>query len=235
MTIKDVFIQNRPQFLIMMAISVWIISFSTVGFLTDALMFQRWIGGINPIIASFAITLLGGVLFWLVIPRGWFSYYSDSAPQRFLYSTALATLLAGLMIFIDLKAVFPRDLNVLFPDSIWYYSAVSYVVEILFHVLPLSILIWLMVSLTHSPALDTIAWLSILIIALIEPSFQTSFFAGEYPAWVLGAVWAHLFVFNLIQLSLFKQYDFVAMFSFRLVYYFLWHIVWGHYRLSLLF
>lgn len=219
----------------MAVISVWIISFAIIGYLTDALMFQRWIGRINPIIASLAITLLGGILFWLIIPRGWFSYYISNAPQRFLYSSVIAALLAGLMILVDIRAVFPKDLNVSYPASIWYYSVVSYAVEILFHVLPLLLLTGLIVGLTQNPDIGNVIWLCIIFIALVEPIFQTRFFIGEYPTWVLAAVGVHLFVFNLIQLALFKEYDFVAMLSFRLVYYFLWHIIWGHYRLSLLF
>lgn len=37
------------------------------------------------------------------------------------------------------------------------------------------------------------------------------------------------------RLALFKRYDFVTMYTFRLVYYLLWHIVWGVIRLRLLF
>ena len=45
----------------------------------------------------------------------------------------------------------------------------------------------------------------------------------------------HLFVFGMIQLSLFKRYGFVAMYTCRLAYYAVWHIIWGYLRLQLLF
>ncbi|MCB9291467.1 MAG: hypothetical protein H6560_29470 [Lewinellaceae bacterium] len=42
----------------------------------------------------------------------------------------------------------------------------------------------------------------------------------------------HIFLINLIQLWLFKRYDFVSMYTFRLVYYLIWHIGWGWVRLG---
>ena len=44
----------------------------------------------------------------------------------------------------------------------------------------------------------------------------------------------HIFLINLIQLWLFKRYDFVSMYTFRLVYYLIWHIGWGWVRLEVL-
>ena len=37
------------------------------------------------------------------------------------------------------------------------------------------------------------------------------------------------------ELLIFKRYDFIAMYAFRLVYYLIWHIVWGYARLRSLF
>jgi len=45
----------------------------------------------------------------------------------------------------------------------------------------------------------------------------------------------NILLINLFQLSIFKRYDFVSMYSFRLVYYAIWHIVWGVVRLNLFF
>jgi len=52
---------------------------------------------------------------------------------------------------------------------------------------------------------------------------------------ILAYVGLHVFLINLLQLWLFKRYDLISMYSFRLAYYLLWHIGWGHVRLKLRF
>jgi hypothetical protein len=72
-------------------------------------------------------------------------------------------------------------------------------------------------------------------VSILEPIYQTIGFVGLYPMWVVAYVAAHVFLINFLQLSLFRRYDFLSMYGFRLVYYLLWHIVWGYVRLRLLF
>jgi hypothetical protein len=45
----------------------------------------------------------------------------------------------------------------------------------------------------------------------------------------------HIFLIGLVQLLLFTRYDFITMYTFRLSYYAIWHILWGHLRLNLIF
>ena len=79
-------------------------------------------------------------------------------------------------------------------------------------------------------------WPCILVVALLEPIFQTVLgFSQPYPTWVTIGVFANIFLINIFQLLIFKRYDFVSMYSFRLVYYAIWHIIWGVLRLKLLF
>ena len=44
-----------------------------------------------------------------------------------------------------------------------------------------------------------------------------------------------VFVIAVLQLYVFRRFDFASMYSFRLVYYAWWHILWGTIRLSVLF
>lgn len=79
-------------------------------------------------------------------------------------------------------------------------------------------------------------WPCMLIVASIEPVFQTALGSTRpYPTWVIGYVFLHIFTINFCQLLIFKHYDFVSMYSFRLVYYTFWYIVWENVRLNLLF
>jgi hypothetical protein len=69
---------------------------------------------------------------------------------------------------------------------------------------------------------------------VVEPTFQVLF--GER-AFTGGAVytWVHVFAIASLQLFVFRRFDFVSMYSFRLFYYVYWHIVWGVIRLEALF
>ena len=58
--------------------------------------------------------------------------------------------------------------------------------------------------------------------------------AGHLPSWAVAFLAVHLFLFNLFELLVFERYDFVAMYSSRVAYYVVWHIVWGYVRLRVL-
>jgi hypothetical protein len=139
------------------------------------------------------------------------------------------------MILVDRRAVFPEDMNIPFPLSLAYYPVMGFAVEILFHVAPLFILLVLSTSISSSLSFETVIWPCIFIVSLAEPIFQAVPFSGRYPLWVVLAVAFLLWVFNMIQLAIFKRYDFATMYSIRLVYYLIWHIIWGVFRLRVLF
>jgi hypothetical protein len=42
-------------------------------------------------------------------------------------------------------------------------------------------------------------------------------------------------VFTLVELNMFRRYDFVSMYAFRVVFYLWWHVIWGSVRLRWLF
>ena len=134
------------------------------------------------------------------------------------------------------RIVLPEDVNRPFPDSLLFYPTIGFVAEIIFHVLPLTLLLFLLTTLFKGLTFEQLIWPCVFIVALLEPIFQTSFSLSEgYPWTAVIFIALHNFLFNFIQLTLFKQYDFVTMYSFRLVYYLLWHIIWGVIRLQLLF
>jgi len=91
-------------------------------------------------------------------------------------------------------------------------------VEILFHVLPLTILLISLTSILKNISYSYIIWICILIVALLEPSFQALPMASSnhFPLWAVTIVWLNIFLFNLSQLLIFKRYDFISMYSFRL-------------------
>jgi hypothetical protein len=44
-----------------------------------------------------------------------------------------------------------------------------------------------------------------------------------------------VFVFTPVELYVFRRYDFMSMYAFRLVFYMWWHVTWGYLRLRWLF
>jgi hypothetical protein len=107
---------------------------------------------------------------------------------------------------------------------------------VVFHLLPLSLLLLVLAPLSKSLGAERVVWICLLLVSLLEPLYQTDLaFSRPYPMWVTSYVAVHVFLFNLLQLLAFRRYDFVSMYSFRLTYYVLFRILWGHVRLGLLF
>jgi hypothetical protein len=227
---------ERNQYLVFFGISLVVAILTVILNFRNAFLFQAFFGKLNPLVAIFIIILLGTVLSGFLLSRGWFLIYKAGNHKGFLVAAGLAALLGLGIILVDLKAVFPADVNRPFPDSLFFYPIFGFVVEVIFHLLPLALLITLLTSIFKDLGFEKIIWPCILIIAIIEPIFQTTLgFSRPYPTWVTIYVFVHIFLINLFQLLIFKRYDFVSMYSFRLVYYAIWHIVWGYVRLKLLF
>ncbi len=199
--------------------------------------FQPYFDGINPLLVIALVAAAGAIALRFLRARGWFEIYAQG---RTLRGVALAALLATLLVVptiaVDAGVGFPRGINVPAPWSLLFYPAIAYVVEILFHVLPLALLLAAFRPLFKTLSPDRLVWLCIAFTALLEPAFQvhTGLSQGSPP--VLNAyVGVHVFAFNLLQLAVFRRYGFVSMVAFRLVYYLWWHIAWGYLRLQLLF
>jgi len=80
-----------------------------------------------------------------------------------------------------------------------------------------------------------IAWSAMVLVSIPEAVYQGATSLPGGPAAAAAYIGLKVFAFNLVQLSLFRRYDFVAMCVFRLVYYACWHVAWGQLRLQLLF
>lgn len=77
---------------------------------------------------------------------------------------------------------------------------------------------------------------SVPVVALLEPASQWYTGHTGQPFSGLGIYVAlHVYLINVLQLHLFRKYDFVSMYGFCLIYYFYWHIIWGDLRLRWLF
>ena len=198
--------------------------------------FRPYFGSLEPLLVFALAAAVGAVSLSFLRARAGFDVYARERSLRGAgVAAALATLFAIPVILLDLRVPFPRELNVPPPQSLWFYPAMGYIAEVCFHALPLAVLLAVLGRLTRKRP-GTLVWPPILLAALLEPVLQVGLGLSARPfSWADAYVGVHVFAFNLLQMYLFRRYDFVAMYSMRLVYYLWWHIIWGYFRLQLLF
>ncbi len=226
------------QYRVVTALSVGAVGLTgIVHYFVDDRIFQRFIGSLNPLAAALFLAVLGFVLLSFLLSQGWFAIYRKENLKGLLRSCGLAALFGMMIIPVDLKIVFPIDTNIPFPESLLFYPVIGFFVEILFHVLPLSVLVIALTSIFRNANRSNIVWSCILFVSLLEPVYQTMWMvsSSQYALWAVMLVGLHVFLINLFQLLIFKRYDFTSMYAFRLVYYLFWHIGWGYLRLKVLF
>lgn len=213
--------------LLVVAIS-WYLTYS------NKTLFQRFLGELNPVITVLAAAILGFLALFLLMKKSWFSIYVKGNLTNFNRISWLAAVFASMSILIDLKIVFSEGMNIPFPESLLFYPTIGFFVEIVFHVLPLTVLLFFLAAILKNVSHEKVIWIGIIIVATLEPIYQ-SIYMDTYPDWAIVAVGLNLFLFNLTQLYIFKRYDFVMMYILRLIYYAIWHVIWGHARLNILF
>ncbi len=195
--------------------------------------FGRFIGAVNPVVAVVAVSLILAAITPAALGKGIFTIVGKDTARGVLVSASIAALFGLFIVMVDVNVVLPRGLNVAYPESILLYPVIGYGVEILFHALPFFAVALVIGSRIERPAF---LWSAIALIAALEPAFQAvAGFTSVYPAWVTALVSLHIFAINVCQLAVFRRYDFVSMYAFRIVYYLFWHIGWGHFRLQILF
>lgn len=228
---------NGLQYWAYTCLSLGVIGFAGILYFSNKLLFQRFLGRANPLIAFLIVIILGFALLSILLSQKWFGIYEIESLNGLLRYANLAALLGIIMILVDTRIIFSADMNILFPESLLFYPVIGFLAEILFHVLPLTILLATLNLILKNVNSETIILISIPIVALLEPIYQTMDMASskQFPLWAVIYVGVHIFLFNLFQLLIFKKYDFVSMYSFRLVYYMFWHIGWGYLRLRLIF
>jgi hypothetical protein len=168
---------------------------------------------------------------------GAFHLFRVETLRRGLVVAALAApVLAVPTIIADLAWKFPAGINVAPPQAFLFYPLMGYVAETAFHLVPLSLVLMAACLATRSRPSNRIVWAAIAVAALVEPAFQASGIFGTGAVVALSIfMLVHLTLFSIVLLALYRRYGFVTAFAFRLVYYLVWHILWGTARLQILF
>ncbi len=102
---------ERNQVLVFFGISLIVLILTGILYVRNAPLFQPFFGKINPLIAIFIIILLGAILFTFLPSRGWFAVYKGGNHKGLLIASGLAALPGLVIILLDLKAIFPEDIN----------------------------------------------------------------------------------------------------------------------------
>lgn len=204
--------------------------------LSGSAAFAPYFGSFNSVAATGVTVLIGGAALVYLRARRWFDVGGARHSFRsILIGIAAAVGFALPVVAIDVFGAFPQDLNVEPPQSIVFYPVIAVVAEYAFHVVPLALLLMLGAPLVVRLGQARIRWSCVVLVSLIEPTLQTLWASPASPAWVTAYVAVHVFAINLTILYLFGRFDFVTAYGFRVLYYLMWHGVWGAARLPLLF
>jgi hypothetical protein len=195
--------------------------------------FQRFFGELPPLPIAVVLILSGVATMGCLSKAGALHVHRppDSGALRLL---AIAALFPTPVIVVDILGGFPEDLNAPWPGALLFYPVMALLAESAFHVLPLggAYVVGVNVLRRHP---RRAAALAVVLIALIEPVFQTMIGAGGSPWWANAYVALHVFLFNLLGLHALRRHGFVTAYLFRVTYYLVWHVAWGMVRLPILF
>jgi hypothetical protein len=200
-------------------------------------LFQRFFGTYYPPAIILVVACLGAAAVWFLSMRTQFVMMVPGRWARgLLFSTMVATMLVLPTILVDMVRPFSEDMNAALPEALLFYPIMGYVVEITFHLVPLALLLGFAGRLFYWKDTSGFFWICAPLVATLEPGFQVwAGWTDQGWSWQATYLSVHLFLFNLLQFYALRQFGFVHMYLFRMVYYLHWHILWGTARLSLLF
>ena len=223
------------QYVAFAVLSIAVVGMAAILIPSSNTYFRSYFGNINPILGVVLAAAVGGGSLGLLRSYAKLEILRGRRTLRGIaVSAGIATLLAVSVIIADLFIRYPEDTNVPVPEALLFYPVMGFVAEMIFHVMPLALLLLVLSPFRKRLGTDNYIRIGIIIAAIAEPTFQVVL-AGTAMSLALVYTWVHICVFAFPQLWVFRRYDFVAMYSFRLVYYAYWHIAWGVIRLEVLF
>ncbi|WP_135607280.1 hypothetical protein [Methanococcoides methylutens] len=189
---------------------------------------QQWTGTWSVIIT---VAVLGAICIKLAGKAGFPEIWDKSITnkQRFTIPIALGVSFSIIEILFGLALQLP-NIHVGFPYSIPVYLSGGIFLEILYHLVPVVALTWMISTVVLKGEKQTQAFVSIAIIAsLWEPIMQImgmSQMGMLTSPFFAGGVFIFIFAGNLIPITLFRKYGFLAPVVWRLADYSIWHVIW---------
>ncbi|MCB0635897.1 MAG: hypothetical protein KDC54_04745, partial [Lewinella sp.] len=116
------------------------------------------------------------------------SLHTKDLLQAFFFSVALGSM----PVIIDLWAPFPKDINVLFPASLAFYPTIGVLAEIVFHLLPVTLLL-----IIFGQRILAHVWVIIVLVGVVEPLFQVLLGrSADGPGLKDALVFVEVFIFS---------------------------------------
>jgi hypothetical protein len=196
--------------------------------------FRPYFGALPPALAAAIIVSAGIPVLMLLEARWGFEIYASNAgPRRWVVAAALSIPFMMAVTWADLALGFPADINVPLPTAILFYPIMGFLAQLALHVIPLAVLLFVGGRVLRGIDRRRLILASIAVVPLVEAAFQLSGSLRAGSSMTLSFfVTVHLFLFGLVELTLFRRYDYASMYVFRLSYYSYWHVAWGWLRLQ---
>lgn len=197
-------------------------------FSVDHPIVQQWTGSWSAIII---VAVLGSICIELAGKAGFPNIWDKNITnkQRIAIPIALGIGFSLIEIVVGLALQLP-NIHVEFPFSIPVYLSGGIFLEILYHLIPVVILTWMVSTVILKGERQTEVFVVVAILAsLWEPTMQIM---AMYQTGMLTSLFfaAGLFIFifagNLIPITLFRKYGFLAPVIWRLADYSIWHVIW---------
>lgn len=112
-----------------------------------------------------------------------------------------------------------------FPYSLLLFFSGAVYCEVLYRLLPLTLILILISLITRGKGAGRYFWILAVLTSLWEPLEQT----GNALPWVMGYTFISGFLFNFLQAVYYRKAGFLSSLSVRQGHYFLWHILLGIY------
>jgi hypothetical protein len=189
---------------------------------------QNWTGAWSAIILA---ALVGFIAIRLAGKTGFPDIMDEkiSHKERVLYPILLGFAFALIEIMVGLAMDLP-NIHVPFPFSIPVYLSGGIFLEIIYHLIPIVFLIWFISNVfLKGKRQDEVFVVVAVLASLWEPVMQITgmYQMGMLSGMVFGAgLFIFIFAGNLIPITLFRKYGFLAPVIWRLADYSLWHVIW---------
>jgi len=202
---------------------------------TDSLVFARFFGDVKPLPVYMLAGVLGfGALRYLDRTFD-LQLLSRHSTKSYSIPVLGATVFGCIAICLDLLVRFPEDMNVPFPGSLVFYPSIGFVAEMIFHVLPVTLLAAAFYHLRVFRQKEHAILSSLFISTFGEAIYHglAMLQSGLYSPWEVLLTGLHILFFSLFQLWIFRRQGFLRMYLVRISYYMIWHMAWGYFRLQL--
>jgi hypothetical protein len=193
--------------------------------------FRAYFGSLPPAAAATVVCAMGIPALYLLQKYFFFCVIgTDIGARSLLMSIVAAVPFMATVTLADLFLGFPAGIHVELPVALVFYPAMGFVAQLSLHIVPFALLLMGLTWRFASWPFRRRVWIAIISSASLEAVFQLSVSSAPGDGLqVLGIfVAVQLFVFGLVELYLFRRFDFVTMYLFRLAYYGYWHLLWGN-------